>query len=161
MSKSRKPRPYVQRGNVYLFNPKSPRVEEPSPEVKAQITELEKQGVQTLKLDKEGRVHQVDVDPIDLYVASQGAQAASWLIFHHRARFHRSGYVDFIIPADKDTPMWFRVAFLYVQRKSKTFFATLARRDGIRHYTIKWGAWNTFSPKARARALIRPPANET
>lgn len=161
MSKSRKPRPYVQRGNVYLLKPTPPKIDAPTPEVRAQIDALEKNGVKTLRLDREGRVHEANVEPIDLYVAAEGARAASWLVFHHRHRFHRSGYVDFCIPVEKETPIWFRVAFEFIRRKSNSFYAHLGIAQGFRHYTVRWEKWNTLSPRARAASLLRPPANVT
>lgn len=161
MSRARRPKPYAQKqGNVYLLQKRPPTIREPNESVKAQILEFEKRDVKTLTLDREGRVHQVDVDPIDLYVASEGARAASWLVFQHRARFHRAGYVDFQIPTDKETPMWFRVAFVYIQRRSRSFFAYMERRENLRHYVVRWEKWNTYKPKALALALLRPPANQ-
>lgn len=173
MSKGRRPKPYTHRhGNVYLLRPTPPKVEEPTPEVKAQIFELEKDGAKTLRLDDEGRVHRANVDPIDLYVAAEGARAASWLIFSQRARFHRSGYVDFRIATDKETPMWFRVAFEYLRRlegliekgivkkRAVNFFVHMSSKYGTRHYVIRWERHGHFTPRARASVVLAPPSND-
>src|SRR4051794_39953338 len=132
MSRSRKP--YVHRqGNVYHLNAKQPpRIEEPSLDVKAQIYEMEKDGAKSFQLDKEGRVHRADVEPIDLYVAAEGVKAASWLIWAHRKQFHQAGQVHYYIKSDVQTPIWFRVAFEYLRRRSKNFFVYLTTYFGKR-----------------------------
>lgn len=158
-------KPFFKRqGNVYFLQKNPPEVSEPSPEVKAQIFQWEQTGAKTLTLDEKGRVHTANVDPIDLYVTADGPRAASWLVWHHRSRLHRSGYVDFNIPANRETPIWFRVAFLFLQRRSKTISVVMTpaskSADGKRHYRMTWVKWNTFSPKARALSLIAPSAND-
>jgi hypothetical protein len=166
VAKSRKPRPYSQKkGNVYFLEKRPPEIEEPSDDVKAQIKKLEVDGTKTFTLDREGRVHSSDVDPLDLYVRVDGAKAASWLIWQHRARFHRTGWVDFNIKIDplRPTPTWFRVAFEYTRRHSKNFFVYLEVRDNVRHYVFRWEKWGMYDPMKKALSMIAPtlvtPAN--
>jgi hypothetical protein len=172
VTKSRKPPSYTQRrGNVFQLRPTPPRVAEPSEEVKAQILEFTKHGSKAFRLDAEGNVQPIDVTaPISLYVAADGPRAARWLIRTHRAGFHRSGYVDFLIPVGTPVPRWFQVAFMYLENnkqlrskpivKRPNFEAEMVVRHGVCHYKVMWSKWNKFSIKARARSLIAPPANE-
>lgn len=158
-------KPFFKRqGNVYFLQRNPPEVTEPTPEVKAQIYQWEQTGAKTLTLDEKGRVHSAEVDPLDLYVTADGPRAASWLVWHHRPNFHRAGYVDFKIPADRDTPMWFRIAFLFIQRRSKTISVVMTpsskSADGMRHYTLRWERWSHYNKQQRALQIIAPYAND-
>lgn len=78
-----------------------------------------------------------------IHVAQDGARAAGWLVRSHRARFRRTGEVDFVILDEQETPAWMRIALekLKLRRQWKVLtFKRGGANDGARErvYRVTW-----------------------
>lgn len=91
-----------------------------------------------------------------LYEDRFGVQGAAWLIFKHRRKLHRRGYVDISVPnthqgKSYEIPMWFSCAMGFLRRRQGWAVDVLRQGDG-KMFRIRWFAWG-----ARAKCGKVPP----
>ncbi len=92
------------------------------------------------------RVPDRELDGVtQLHVNRDGTRAARYLVWKERARFHRTGEVDFVVPQEEQTPSWFRVAIEFLKRRKGWSVVTFKRggaNDGSKHrvYRVTWHA---------------------
>jgi hypothetical protein len=79
-------------------------------------------------------------ESFEAHVRADGARAAAWLAWKHKAKLLRDGRVLFKIPTSKATPPWFRVAIEALRRRQR-WHVQEAVVGAERHTLVEWLAW--------------------
>lgn len=79
-------------------------------------------------------------ESFEAHVRADGARAAAWLVWKHRAKLRRDGRVLFRIRADLDTPPWFRVAVEALRRRQR-WSVVVTTQAAERSYDVRWLEW--------------------
>lgn len=83
-----------------------------------------------------------------------GHRAAGWLIGkrRHRQTLHRSGFLEFTMPAKQTTPHWFQVGIEFLKRRSRGWSVVVTAHLGQRTYRVQWLAWKRWWPRSSEAA---------